>query len=354
MYNWYGYYTEFYVQNVGMGTADVDVAYYPGLGGATGVTDDATIPQYTSENFSQKSQTALGAPSGTFAGRFNGAAVVTSDQPVVVVVNEHNEGAQKLFTYNGFASGATEMVAPSILRGHYGWYTSMSIANPDISASVDVTITYSADTVYSLPESLRGTTVTANFTIDPGKALTRYDGSGANPTTDPSLTDLASFTRFFGTAKIESSGPVVAKVNQENDGGNAEAYNCVDSTTATTKVVVPLIQADFYNFYTSLTILNLSDQEADISIVYTSDGTYSSPTNTSITVDHTIAGNGVFNSWEGGLATTGDVHNSGTFVRFNGAAVITSDRPIVAIVNEEKSGSGLDYGYSFNTFNTNP
>ncbi|MBN1641302.1 MAG: hypothetical protein JXA09_08700 [Anaerolineae bacterium] len=354
MYNWYSYYTEFYVQNVGTGTANVDVAYYPGLGGASGVTDSATIPEFTSKNFSQKSKSALGAPSGTFAGRFNGAAVVSSDQPVVVVVNEHNEAKRKLFTYNGFPSGSTELVAPSVLRGHYKWYTSISIANPDLVNPAEVQITYYADTVYSLPEALRGTVVTATFTIDPGKALTRYDGPGGSPTTDPALTDLADFTRFFGTARIESDRPIVAKVNQENDGGNAEAYNCVDASTATSKVVVPLIQADFYKFYTSLTVLNLSDSDGTLTITYTSDGTYSSPTNTSITKIHPIAANGVFNSWEGGLATTGDVHNDGTFVRFNGAAVITSDVPIVAIVNEEKSGSGLDYGYSFNTVNTAP
>lgn len=351
MYNWYGYYTEFFVQNVGDGPANVQVTYYPGLAGASGVTENVTIAQYASQQFSQKNKTSLGAPSGPYAGRFLGSAVISSTQPVVVVVNEHNESARKLFTYNGFSSGANELVCPSILRGHYGWYTSLSIANPSLSQTAQITITYYADTVYSLPETKRGTTIVKTYTIDPGKALTRYDGTGASPTMDPSLSDLTEFTRFFGTARIESNIPVVAKVNQENDGGNAEAYNCIDTSTASQKVVVPLIQADFYGFYTSLTVQNLSGSTGVLTITYTSDGTYSYPTNTSIQVTRTIGPYGQYNSWEGGISTTGDVHNSGRFLRFNGSAVIESNVPIVAIVNEEKKASGADYGYSFNAIN---
>ncbi len=77
-----------------------------------------------------------------------------------------------------------------------------------------------------------------------------------------------------------------------------------------------------------------------------------SPTNTSIRVVRRIAPNGQYNSWEGGISTTGDVHNSGRFTRFNGSAVIESDVPIVAIVNEEKLQVwNADYGYSFNVIN---
>jgi len=354
MYNWYGYYTEFFVQNVGSGPANVSVTYYPGLAGASGVTENVNIPQYASHRFSQKNMSSLGATSGPHIGRFIGAAVITSTQPIVAVVNEHNEGARKLFTYNGFPSGATDLVCPSILRGHYRWYTSLSIANPDLSQPATVTITYYADTQYSLPETLRGTTVVKTFTIDPGKALTRYDGTGASPTMDANLSDLTNFIRFFGTARIQSNIPVVAKVNQESDDGNAEAYNCIDASMASRKVVVPLIQANFYGFYTSLTIQNMADSSGTITITYTSDSTYSNPTNTSIQVVRSISARGQYNSWEGGINTTGDVYNSGIFTRFNGSAVIESTVPIVAIVNEEKhctSRPCYDLGYSFNTIN---
>lgn len=344
MRDWYGYYTKMYIQNAGSADANITITFYPGLGGNAGVTETATIKPNTTYEADQKGKTALG--------KFNGSAVIQSSQPVVVVVNELNDGAAKLFSYNGFGSGATALVCPSILRGHYGWYTSLSIANLD-TADANVTVTYQADNTHSLPAGLRGTTVVKNFVIAPGQSKLRYDGTGANPTMDTNLSDLTTFTRFFGTVSITSDKAIVAKVNQENDGGNAESYNCIPTSSATNKIAVPLIQSKFYNFYTSLTIQNVSGQAGTVTIVYKSDATYSSPASTSHTATHPIAANGQINSWEGGSA--GDLFSSGKFVRFNGSAVITSDVPIVAIVNEEKSGvSGQDYGYSFNVPNVAP
>lgn len=349
MHNWYGYYTQMYIQNTADTDASVTITFYPGLAGAAGVTENATIKPYASYLADQKGKTALAATAG---GRFSGSAVVTSNRPVAVVVNELNDAAIKLFSYNGFAAGATNLVCPSILRGHFGWYTSLAVANPSLTDSANVTITYKADTTYSNPPALRGTTVVKNFTIDPGKSILRYDGTGANPATD-ARTDLVTFTRFFGTAQVTSNRPVVAKVNQESDGGNAEAYNCIDFATGTTKIAVPMIQAKFYNFYTSLTIQNLSNTPGSVTINYMSDGTYSDPKNTPHSATHPITALGQINSWEGSAAL-GDVNGSNKFTRFNGSAIITANVPIVAIVNEEKVGTGADYGYSFNVVNVAP
>jgi hypothetical protein len=348
MHNWYGYYTKMYIQNAGSADATITITFYPGLGGASGVTESAVIMPGAAYQADQKGKTALGGAGG----RFNGSAVVTSNQPVVVMVNELNEGAVKLFSYNGFGAGATSVVCPSILRGHYGWYTSIAIANPDTNPA-DVTITYTADNAFSLPAALRGTTVVKNYTIAPGQSKLRYDGTGASPTMDPSLSDLTTFTRFFGTVKITSNRPIVAKVNQESDSGNAEAYNCIDSSTATTKIAVPLIQSKFYGFFTSLTVQNVSGTAGTVTITYKSDATYSSPPSTTYVKAHPISANGQFNVWEGGSA--GDLYSSGIFTRFNGSAIIESTVPVVAIVNEEKGGvSGQDYGYSFNVVNITP
>lgn len=353
MYNWYGYYTKMYIQNAGNADAIVTITFYPGLAGAAGVTENAVIKPSASYEADQKAKSALGALSGTFTGRFNGSAVVTSNQPVVVVVNEFNEAQVKLFSYNGFGAGATSIVCPSILRGHYGWYSSMAIANPDIANSASVTVTYKADNTHSMPAALRGTTVVKNFTIPANQSKLRYDGTGASPTMDTNLSDLTTFTRFFGTVSITSNRPVVAKVNQENDGGNAEAYNCIDSSSATTKIAVPLIQSKFYGFYTSMTVQNTENTPGELTITYKSDAAYSSPANTTYVKKVPIGALGQVNSWEGGAA--GHVFGSGLFTRFNGSAIIESTVKVVAIVNEEKGGvSGQDYGYSFNVVNVAP
>jgi len=366
MYNWFGYYTEFYVQNVGSANAAVNIAYYPGVmngetSGATGVTDSGTIPQFASLGFSQESKSALGAPSGSmWAGRFLGSAVVTSTQPIAVVVNQHVPESHKLFTYNGFLAGATSVGAPVYMRNHYGYYASLTIGNPSTTSDAHVQITYTADSSHSVPP---GQTVVANYTIARGTALVRYDGPTA--TDDQSdLDDSPAFTRFFGAVKITSDIPVVVMVNQESTtaaGAQSGTYNGSPLSEATTKISVPLIQADFYGYYTSLTIQNTTGSEAQITITYTSDGTYSAVPNHTKAYNHTIPPNGQVNIYEGrkGGLEIGDINHdpewrNGSNWQFIGSAIITSDQPIIAFVNEEKDVNNLDSMYTYNAFNIAP
>jgi hypothetical protein len=365
MYNWFGYYTEFYVQNAGSGDAAVTVTYYPGVmngetSGAAGVTDTGTIPQFASQGFSQESMPGLGAPSGTWTGRFLGSAVVTADQPIVVVVNQHVVASHKLFTYNGFTGGATSIGAPVYMRGYFGYYASLTIGNPSASADAHVQITYTADDTYSNPASQ---TVVVDHTIAPGTALVRYDGPTA--TDDQSdLDDATNFTRFFGAVKVTSDIPVVLMVNQESTvpaGAQSGTYNGAPLGDATTKISVPLVQADFYGYYTSLTIQNTTGTDANITIEYTSDATYSAVPNMSKSYNHVIPANGQVNVYEGrkGGLEVGDINSDtfwrdGTNKRFIGSAIITSDQPIIAFVNEEKDVSGMDTMYTYNAFNIAP
>jgi hypothetical protein len=369
MYNWYGYYTEFYAMNVGSGTAsNVDITYYPGtMGGsatgASGITDlNNTIVQYQSSLFSQENLTALGAPSGTYAGRFLGSAVITSDQPIVIVVNQHAPSRYKLMTYNGFGgSGSLAVAVPNYLRGHYGYYSTLSIANPSTTTTANVTITYKADSTYSTPNP--GATVVANHTIAPGKALVRHDGPTA--TDDQSdLDDTTAFTRFFGSVMITSDIPIVAMVNTEAlESAQAQGgtFNAVPTSAATTKISVPIIMADYYGYYTSLTIQNVSGSAGTVTITYTSDGAYSSVKNYSKAYPHSIAANGSINVYEGhsGGISIGDINTdsvwvSGSYRRFLGSAVITANVPIVAFVNEELDVNTRDSMYTYNAFNVTP
>lgn len=361
MYNWYGYYTEFYIQNVGGGNAsDVDIAYYPTTvggetAGATGVTDnDNTIPQYASLHKSQENQTALGAPTGTFAGRFLGAAIITADQPLVVVVNQHAPGSTKLFTYNGFGSGSKKIGAPVYMRGFYDYYASLTIANTSLSATANVTITYQADNTHSTHP---GASVTVNYTIPPGESINRYDGPTATDA-QSDLDDALNFTRFFGTVTIESDQDIVAIVNQESTiDGQAGTYSAISLDDATKKISVPLIQADFYGYYTSLTIQSATGASGVVTITYTSDSVYSTVKNASKAYIHNIgvAPLNIYEGRKGGLEI-GDINSdpfweSGGQRYFIGSAIIESSVPIIAFVNEEFDVAAADSMYTFNAFN---
>jgi len=381
MYNWFGYYTEIFIQNVDFETAaNVNITYYPTtiedqIAGAEGVTDNNnTIPPYAALHKSQQNMTELGAGQilsgsimidGRWKGRFLGAAVIESDKPIVVVVNQHQIADVKLFTYNGFSSGAREIVAPIYMRGHYGYYASLTIGNTSLDASANVTITYNADNTYSKPVANQGKSVSAHFVIPPGESINRYDGPPASDD-QSDLDDEVAFTQFFGTVVIESDQPVVAIINQEAiKAGDAQAgtYSALDVNKATTKVSAPLIQANFFAYYTSLTIQSATGATGDVYISYTSDGYYSSVLNVSKTYHHTIIGAAPLNIYEGtkGGIQIGDIvadpatwADSSGNIRFIGSAIITSTVPIVAFVNEEKDILGVDSMYTFNAFNMQP
>ena len=369
MYNWYGYYTEVMIQNVGDGEATVNIEYIPTLrvdgctAGAAYAPASIPIPQFAGKMVSQLALTQLGAPEvagcSAYTGRFLGAAKITSNQPVVAVVNQHVQG--KLFTYNGFSSSGTKVVLPAYMRNYYGYYASLTIANPG-ETDATVKITYSSDATFSNPAS---ETVVVTHTVAAGASVVRYDGPTGNTVADSDLFGTFPNTagnRFFGSVVLESDVPIVAIVNQEatsTAGAQAGTYNGMFTTEGTGKISVPLIQSGFYGYYTSLTIVTVDGGEATVNITYTSDGSYSSVKNQSETYNYTTVG-GFLNRYEGPLASAAQsdllddaAWSDGTNRRFIGSAVIevVSGSDVVAFVNSEKGVAGMDSMYTFNAFN---
>lgn len=369
MYNWYGYYTEVMIQNVGSGSATVNIEYIPTLradgctAGAPHAPAATSIAQYAGKMLSQLSLPALGAPSvagcAAYTGRFLGAAKITSDQPVVAVVNQHVQN--KLFTYNGFSESGTKVVLPAYMRNYFGYYASLTIANPG-ATDATVKITYASDASFSLPAS---ETVVVTHTVKAGASVVRYDGPTGNTVTDSDLFTKfpnAPGYRFFGSVVLESDVPIVAIVNQEvlaSTAAQAGTYNGMFTTEGTGKVSVPLIQSGFYGFYTSLTIVTVDGGEATVKITYTSDSTFSTVKNNTEEYTYTTVG-GFLNRYEGesGSAAQSDIKDDpawsdGATRRFIGSAVIevVSGSDIVAFVNSEKNAAGVDSMYTFNAFN---
>jgi len=372
MYNWFGYHTELFIQNVSGTPATVTIDYKPTSFDACASTGTAstgnavgTLPASTSKSVSQRNLAVLGASNaagcGAFQGRFLGAATVKSTGgAIAVVVNLYVQ--DKLFTYNGFSNtGGTKLIAPSYLRSWYNYYASLTIANPSgTEADIDVKYTPSAG-------SNPMTVITVNHKVPAGKSITLYDG----PTGTSDLSSAypyGSDKRFFGSVQIDSKNgvPVVAVVNQEataKAGNQAGAYNAIPASEGTKTISVPLIQSDFYGYYTSMTIATVDGTEALLKITYTSDGQFSAVKNTSKSYTMSTV-NGVLNRYEGSVATTAQsdllddaAWESGGTGRFIGSAVIEviSGSNIVAFVNSESNSAPMastrDSMYSFNAFN---
>ncbi len=370
MHNWFGYHTEMYIQNVGSAAANVSIEYVPtsltGCTTGTGSTVSAgSIAASAAKSVSQRDLNALGAAAAAncaaFTGRFLGSAKVTSTGgQIAVVVNQYVQN--KLFSYNGFNAGDTTLIVPAYLRNWYEYYASLTIANPGATAA-NVTLTYTPG-----PGSSPATAITANKTVPAGQSINIYDG----PTGTSDLSSAYAYgtnNRFFGTVKIVSNVPVVAMVNQEataKAGNQAGAYNVAGAAEGTKKISVPLIQSDFYGYYTSLTIATVDGSDAQLRITYTSDNQYSAVKNTSKPYTMSTV-NGVLNRYEGKSASAAQsdilddaAWKSGGQGRFIGSAVVEviSGANIVAFVNSESNtapnAATRDSLYSFNAFNVQP
>jgi hypothetical protein len=386
MYNWFGYYTEIYIQNVGDGPAtNITVTYNPTTldtctTGASGQSDAAAtvakpLAQYATVMVSQSSKTSLGAAAASgcsaYTGRFLGSAKVTADKPVVVIVNQYVQN--KLFTYNGYTATSgtgVKLIAPGYMRNYYGYYASLTISNPNAS-DAQIKLTYMSDGNYSNPKN---TQVIATHTVPAGKSINIYDGPPYSAVTDLTAKFPAdSSHKFFGTVLIESTNavPVQALINQESimkSGNKAGSYNAMAATEGTKKISIPLVQSGFWGYFTSITVMTVDGTEASLKITYTSDSVLSSAKGVSKSYTMSTV-NGFLNRYEAPTALAGqyDILNDPTFLsggqhKFIGSAVIEvlSGPAIVAYVNSESvpisgySGVGRDTMYTFNAFNLTP
>ncbi len=360
--NWYGFETVGHIQNVGDATAHVIVQYraasFDGV-----LAGQASIPPMTYAIPARSAMTLdpnqvanqLVATSGTFQGRFFGAAVFISDQPLVAVADETDVAHGVKFGYEGFgdADSGMELLAPTIMWRWYGTYTSLSIMNPTF-ARCTVRIVYKAGSGSLLFGGMDGAgqTYEVTFALDAGEMSTRWEGGRAG--------DLNyKFARFLGTAHIYSACDIVAKVNQTqyepNDRGQwpSGSYNAVAIAGLTTKVAAPLIQADWYGYFTSLQCANADLGSVTwLRIDYRDIGHPETRT-----TYHTIPPGGSITLYEGqcldppwsDLSCQPDVH-------FNGAAIITSQsgQKIACTVNEVGGKERWDNMGTYNAINIAP
>jgi hypothetical protein len=137
--------TSILVQNLSTSDATLRVDFYNTSGTNTNSIDVAALCGECSTTFDQRY--GSGDPGED---PFQGAAIISSDQPIGAVVQEvrtgGSAGVNSYDSYNGLPMAAQEIQAPLILRGINSagkvWNTVMSIQNVNVSASANVTVTF--------------------------------------------------------------------------------------------------------------------------------------------------------------------------------------------------------------------
>ena len=300
--DFYGWNSHLSIQNLTGAAMDITVDFYAGTPVAI-ATVTQTVPAYSSWHLDVASVATL--PSG-----YNGSAVVHASGPVAVVDNqtvatqvipEIPAGSDQ--AYNGLAGGDTTLYCPALYDQFYGWFSSLNVQNIG-SVTATVTVDYSDNHANDVVE------------IGPNAAHLFVYNTGAHSTTF--------------SAKVTSSGPnIVALANAANPDGQGQTYNCFFSNQASTSYYTPLAMKWFYGWNTGIQLMNVGTADAHVSIIYEG---YPA------TAPVTVPSNGTYIFYTPGDTRLPGVNCSIWDAGWSGSAQITSDQPIVVIVNQSKEG----------------
>jgi outer membrane protein assembly factor BamB len=317
-----GYITAATIQNAGGAAANVHIAYFDQNGAPVGAGDaNTSLPVNASWTVRQDNGHSFPSSGGDAAQA--GSAIVYSDQPVAVFVNEFApSNVGDATSYSGVqisgGVGAT-LYAPTIVNNAYGGYTTGIGLLNEGGSPTDVTITYRD-----------GSGAVVNTQTVSALAAHAYHALYSGDST------LALAGGFAGTATITSSAgqPLGAVVNETGPGGQFSSYDAVASGSANLFAPVALNNA-FGGYYTGMGIQNTTGSSGSVTI------NYYDASGTASTTSAPIAANGYLGVYQGtDIATTGAY-----------TAAITSTVAIAAIVNEvAPSNTSAMQSTSYNSF----
>ena len=311
-----GYLTAAYIQNTGANAAHIRVQYFDQAGSAVGIGNSvAGLVAGATWTLRTDNGHSLGAMQP-------GSAIVYSDQPLSVFVNDFAPGnTSDASSYTGISvpagTGAT-LYAPAIANGAYGGYTT-GIGLVNLSSSpTNITVTYRDGA------GMVAKTQTLN-SVAGGAYQGLYSG-------DPALALPAGFA---GTATITSSaGNLAAVVNESGPGGQLSSYDAVPAGSMTLYAPAALNNA-YGGYNTGMGIQNTTGSAGTVTIDYF-DSSGTATTNT-----FPIGANGYLGVYQGT-----DIPVAGAYT-----ARLTSTVPIAAIVTEvAPSATSARQSTAYNTF----
>ena len=229
--DWNGYNTWFSVQNAGASDTTVEVNYYA-AGSSTPVKTDVSTVLKPGASY-HRSQMTDDTDLGT---SWSGAVVVqsTNGRPLAAVVNTASDSQGTLSTHRGHVAngdattGAVYM--PAVRKAFYGLNTGFQIVA--LNNGTTGTISF-----YEAAKSV------PNATLD--VSLGRYEAFDWNMKGNTAYTTGSVPDNWYGMAVIESSGSVVATVQQTGayagEHPQSWAYSGVSSRQLGNNVAFPLI-----------------------------------------------------------------------------------------------------------------
>lgn len=318
-------------QNAGSAAATIAMDIYTPAGiyvSSASVTYSG-VPVGGSRTFQQASNTGLTAG-------FRGVGVISSDQPISAVlvreITSNADGRKSYSIHDAYPAGANTISLPYIANALNGTYnTRMAIANTGTAVAC-VTIAYAFVSGGSGPYTDVGTGgsgCATGYPVPVGGQLT-FSPDGVD-----SSTPMPAQTRnALMAATVTSTGsPVTVAVDAYLSDGTKKlaSYDGFVVGGATpdigTQLSIPLALKTPDGYYSQILLSNPNGSAANATIVYT-DG----QSHQTYTVNLTVPANGTANHsvYSDNVVPTG----------FVGAATVTSDQPLAAVVFRSKMTTG--------------
>jgi hypothetical protein len=312
--------SEYWVQNLGTGVAQVSATYYTASTGVSAGTESFTIPVGSATRIIP-----------TLADGFLGSAVLSSDQEIVAVENHYtvDAGVHMIGASNGVASGSNSMTLPLITRHNNGFETKIYLQNVgSVQATVYITFTPGlAGNSYSMSDTL------------PPFTMKVYDQ-------EPN-TSLG--TKFVGSARVTADQPLASAVDFGNLTGAAfDKLVTYDGLTGgANSLALPLIMKANNNFYTGQQIVNTTGSTASVDITYKAGPlSDSSLIGLTITKHYDIL---PYRSVTPILVYAYGSDYDDTYAwgdkKVVGSATIVSNQPVACVVNEQNDVQGFMEAY---------
>jgi hypothetical protein len=306
--------TRIAVQNAGVANTNVTIHYI-----GSGAPADTVISNLPSNMMAIVDQIDNAAMTN-----FNGSAAVSASEPLAIEVDEYKSTGGVLVSYVGVP--ASQAVSTIYMPGFIAqgqWATDFTIVNTDGAASADVQITFvnSANTMSgSIPAN--GAAYINGF-------------AGVKPA---GWTGAPPVSGYYGAAKIVSTNGkklvVVYNISNSAAGPGNYAIGYVGLGSGAKKLAVPLIEHRYSSGWdTTFSVQNIEGGNANLSMVYSGNlAPICNPCTKTMTTESFT-----FNQVTDGHVPTG----------FLGGVTITSDKQIVVIADQNKTGALGDTAAGF-------
>jgi len=329
--------TSVIAQNNGSAAATIALDLYTpgGIYISTASVIDTGVPVGATRTFAQAINTGL-VPG------FRGVGILSSDQPVNALLVRDIESAagQKSYSiHNSSAAGGSVVTLPYVANAINGVYnTRISIANAGTTIAC-VTISYSFVDGSRSPvtdSGPGGNGCTTGYPVAVGGQVAfapdTVDGATAMPAQTSNGLMAATVTATGATVTVAVDGYLSGGPRKlaSYDGFVVDAANPSASDTGTT-IAIPLALKTADGFYSQILLSNPNPTVAHATI------TYRDATGLTYTVPLVVAVNGV--------ATHSVYSDNVVPVGFVGAATVTSDQPLAAVLFRSKmttAGSFVD------------